>query len=98
MANKTKKTNRAPIVRTPDDVTSRQESKPAWLSHNLAMILQPVFVYYYCLCLKSYTFIIFLLGLDMFVFCLLVGRLAFPAIRLFIRCFRSCDLCSVVVT
>ena len=47
----------APIVRTPGDVTSPQESKPAWLSANLAVILQPVFVYYYCLCLKSYTFI-----------------------------------------
>ena len=48
---------RAPIVRTPGLVTSRQESKPAWLSGNLAVIFQRVFVYYYCLCLKSHTFI-----------------------------------------
>ena len=60
---------RAPIVRTPGDVTSRQESKPAWLSGNLAMILQHVLVYHYCLCLKSHTFLfLFLLGLDMFMF------------------------------
>ena len=38
---------RAPIVRTPGDVNSRQESKPEWLSGNLAVILQRVFVYYY---------------------------------------------------
>ena len=48
---------RAPIVRTPGDVTSPQESKPAWLSGNLAVILQRVFVYYYCLYLKSHSFI-----------------------------------------
>ena len=60
---------RAPVVRTPGDVTSHQESKLAWLSGNLAVILQRVFVYYYCLCLKSQTHIfIFLLGLDMFMF------------------------------
>ena len=51
------KVYRAPIVRTPGDVTSRLESKPAWLSRNLAEILKRVFVYYYCLCLKSHTFI-----------------------------------------
>ena len=63
------KVYRAPIVRTTDDVTSRQESKPAWLSGNLAVILQRIFVYYYCLCLKSHTFIfLFLLGSDMFMF------------------------------
>ena len=33
------KVYRAPIVRTPGDVISREESKPAWLSGNLAMIL-----------------------------------------------------------
>ena len=48
---------RAPIVRTPGDVTSRQESKPAWFSCNLAVILQRTFVYCYCLCLKSHTYI-----------------------------------------
>ena len=42
------KVYRAPAVRTPGDVTSRHESKPAWLSGNLAVILQGVFVYYYC--------------------------------------------------
>ena len=58
----------APIVRTPGDVTSRQESKPAWLSGNLDVILQRVFVYYYCLCLKSHTVIfLFLFRLDMFL-------------------------------
>ena len=57
----------APIVSTPGDVTSRQESKPAWLSGNLAVILQRVFLYYYCLYLKSHTFFNFLLGLDMFM-------------------------------
>ena len=63
------KVYRALIVRTPGDVTSRQESKPAWLSSNLAVILQRAFVYYSCLCLKSHTFIfLFLLGLDMFMF------------------------------
>ena len=51
------KVYRAPIVRTPGDVTSRQESKPAWLSGNLAVILQRVFVYCSWLCLKSHTFI-----------------------------------------
>ena len=62
------KVYRAPIVRTPGDVTSCQESKPAWLSSNLAVTLQCVFVYYYCLCLKSHTHIfLFLLGLDMFM-------------------------------
>ena len=29
--------HRALIIRTPDDVTSRQESKPVWLSGNLAV-------------------------------------------------------------
>ena len=48
------KVYRAPIVRTPGDVTSRQEFKPAWLSGNPVVILQRVFVYYYCLCLKSH--------------------------------------------
>ena len=63
------KVYRVPIVLTPGDVTSRQESKPAWLSGNLAVILQGIFVYYYCLCLKLHTFIfLFLLGLDMFIF------------------------------
>ena len=63
------KVYRAPIVRTPGDLTSRQESKPACLSGNLAVILQRVYVYYYCLCLKSHPFIfLFLLGLDMFMF------------------------------
>ena len=36
----------------------------------------------------------------MFIFVfswLLVDRLDFPAIVLFIRCFRSCDVCSVLV-
>ena len=28
---------RAPIVRTPGDVTSRQESQPVWLSGNLSV-------------------------------------------------------------
>ena len=32
------KVYRAPIFRTPGDVTSRKESKPAWLSGNLAVI------------------------------------------------------------
>ena len=55
----------ASIVRSPGDVTSRQKSKPAWLSGNLAEILQRVIIYYYCLCLKSHTFIFpFLLGLN----------------------------------
>ena len=63
------KVYRAPIVRTPGVVTSHQEFKFAWLSGNLAVILQRVFVYYYCLCLKSHTLIfLFLLGLDMFIF------------------------------
>ena len=66
------KVYRAPIVRTPGDVTSCQKSKPAWLSANLAVILQCVFVCYYCMCLKSHTFIFpFLLGLDNIYFCLL---------------------------
>ena len=62
------KVYRAPIVCTPGDVTSRQESKPALLFGNLAMILQCVFVYYYCLSLKLHTFFSFLLGQDMFMF------------------------------
>ena len=61
------KVYRAPIVRTPGDVTSRQESKPAWLSGNLAVILQRVFV---LLLVSKITHIYFsfLLGLDMFMF------------------------------
>ena len=95
------KVYRAPIVRTPNDATSRQESKPTWLSGNLAVILQRAFVYYYCLCLKSPTFIfLFLFGLDMFMFLSshgswLVG-LPFPPLG--IHCFCSCDVCSDLVT
>ena len=48
------KVYRAPIVPTLGDVISRQESKPAWLSGNLAVILQT--------CIRS------LLGPDMFIF------------------------------
>ena len=92
------KVYRAPIVRTPGDVTSRQESKPARLSGNLAVILQRLFIYYYCLCLKSHTFIFFfLLGLDMFILLSSHGSsligLPFPPSC----CFRPCDVCSVLI-
>ena len=70
------KVYRSPVVRTPGDGTSRQESKPAWLSSNLAVILQRVFVYYCCMCLKSHIHIfIFLLELDnVYVYLLMVAR------------------------
>ena len=58
-----------------------------------------VFVYYYCMCLKSCTYIfLFLLGLDNAYLLPSHGSslicLPFPPSLLFVCCFRSCDVCS----
>ena len=92
----------APIVCTPGDLTSHQESKPASLSGNLAVILQKRIRLLLLLVSKitHIYFSVFIRARYVYVFVLswyLGDWLAFLAIMLFVRCFCPYDVCSVQI-